>query len=73
MKRIGIIGAGFSGTMTAVNLIENSNEIIEILLFEKENPIGKGIAYSPYSKKQLLNVPTSKMSAFKELPDHFFN
>jgi len=73
MKRIGIIGAGFSGTMTAVNLIENSNEIIEILLFEKENPIGKGIAYSPYSKKQLLNVPTSKMSAFKDLPDHFFN
>lgn len=73
MKRIGIIGAGFSGIMTAVNLINKSNSEIEIFIFEKENPIAKGIAYSPYSKKQLLNVPVAKMSAFKDLPDHFFN
>ncbi len=73
MKRIGIIGAGFSGIMTAVNLINKSNSSTEIFIFEKENPIAKGIAYSPYSKKQLLNVPSSKMSAFKDLPDHFFN
>jgi hypothetical protein len=33
--------------------------IFEIFIFEKENPIAKGIAYSPYSKKQLLNVPVA--------------
>lgn len=73
MKRVGIIGAGFSGIMTAVNLINKSDNNTGIFIFEKENPIAKGIAYSPYSKKQLLNVPSSKMSAFKDLPDHFFN
>jgi uncharacterized NAD(P)/FAD-binding protein YdhS len=73
MKHIGIIGAGFSGMMTAVHLIENSVSKQIISMFDTKERFGKGIAYSPYSKSHLLNVPASKMSAFVSDPDHFVN
>lgn len=73
MKKIGIIGAGFSGTMTAVQLIKKSIEPLDIILFDKLENFNKGIAYSPYSKKHLLNVPCAKMSAFPKYPNHFLD
>jgi uncharacterized NAD(P)/FAD-binding protein YdhS len=69
-KRIAIIGAGFSGMMTAIHLIKHKVNA-EIYLFDEKPHIGRGIAYSPYSKKQLLNVVAGKMSAFPEYPNHF--
>ncbi len=73
MKKIGIIGAGFSGTMTAVHLIRNTSELIEIILINDKRTLCKGIAFEPYSKQHLLNVTTSKMSAFADDKDHFLN
>jgi len=73
MKKIGIIGAGFSGTMTAVNLIRNTTEDIEIILVDDKRTLHKGIAFEPYSKQHLLNVTTAKMSAFNDDKDHFLN
>lgn len=73
MKKIGIIGAGFSGTMTAVNLIKNTVEPIEIIMVNEKKTLHKGIAFEPYSKQQLLNVTTSKMSAFHDDKEHFLN
>lgn len=73
MKKIGIIGAGFSGLMTAVQLIRKSNQPCEILLIEKEQNIGRGVAYNAYSDKHLLNVSTKKMSAFPDHPEHFLD
>ncbi|MDT8411746.1 MAG: FAD/NAD(P)-binding protein [Vicingaceae bacterium] len=70
MNKTGIIGAGFSGIMTAVQLINKSTKPCEILLIEKDKNIG-GAAYNPYSDKHLLNVSTNKMSAFPDNPDHF--
>ncbi len=69
-KRIAIIGAGFSGMMTAVHLIKNRIRG-EIYLFDVNPHLGRGVAYSPYSKKQLLNVVAGKMSAFPDHPNHF--
>jgi uncharacterized NAD(P)/FAD-binding protein YdhS len=69
-KRIAIIGAGFSGMMTAVHLIKHKVNA-EVYLFDEKPHIGRGIAYSPYSKKQLLNVVAGKMSAFPAYPNHF--
>ncbi len=69
-KRIAIIGAGFSGMMTAIHLVKN-NIKAEIYLFDSNPQIGRGVAYAPYSKKQLLNVVAGKMSAFPEHPNHF--
>ena len=73
MKKIGIVGGGFSGMMTAVHLIQNAKEPIHVILFEPSGSIGKGIAYNTYSKIHLLNVITEKMSAFKADPHHFLN
>jgi uncharacterized NAD(P)/FAD-binding protein YdhS len=71
MIKIGIIGAGFSGTLTSVQLINKLNTPCEIILIDKKERLGKGVAYNPYSNKHLLNVITSKMSAFAHQPNHF--
>jgi uncharacterized NAD(P)/FAD-binding protein YdhS len=73
MKTIGIIGAGFSGTMTAVQLIEKSNVPFEIIIINERETLNKGFAYNPYSDKHLLNVITGKMSAFPDNADHFLD
>src|ERR1051325_953138 len=73
MKRIGIIGAGFSGTMTAVHLLQNASEPIELFIINQRSSDLRGIAYNPYSQKHLLNVPTAKMGAFADKPGHFLD
>jgi uncharacterized NAD(P)/FAD-binding protein YdhS len=73
MKSIAIIGAGFSGTMTAVHLLRNATGPITIYLIDGKETFSKGIAYTPYSKTHLLNVPAGKMSAFASEGDHFLN
>lgn len=72
--RIGIIGGGFCGTITAAHLVRKANTPCELYLYnEYPEQLARGIAYSPYSGKQLLNVTTGKMSAFASDPDHFLN
>ncbi|MDP3469719.1 MAG: FAD/NAD(P)-binding protein [Daejeonella sp.] len=73
MIKIAIIGAGFSGTMIGVHLIKMANVPIEIKLINETDALNTGIAYNPYSKKVLLNVVSSRMSAFASDPDHFLN
>src|SRR5690606_4786425 len=73
MKKIGIIGGGFTGTMTAVQLIDKSTERCEIILINERETLNKGIAYNPYSDKHLLNVIAGKMSAYPDRPDHFLD
>lgn len=73
MKKIGIIGGGFTGTMTTVQLIDKSTEACEIILINERETLNKGVAYNPYSNKHLLNVITGKMSAFPDKPDHFLD
>mgnify|MGYP000153170678 CR=1 FL=1 len=73
MKKLGIIGAGFTGTMTAVQLIEKSRSPIEITLIYEGESLNKGIAFNPYSEKHLLNVITGRMSAYPDKPNHFLD
>jgi uncharacterized NAD(P)/FAD-binding protein YdhS len=73
MKKIGIIGGGFTGTMTAVQLIRKSIEPCEIIIINEKETFNKGIAYNPYSEKHLLNVISAKMSAFPDEPDNFLD
>lgn len=70
---IAIIGSGFSGIMTAVQLISQKNNPFTLYLIDENENFGRGIAYTPYSKKHILNVLTGKMSAFPDEPDHFLN
>lgn len=71
MKKIGIIGGGFTGTMTAVQLIRQSNIPLEIFIINEKETFNKGVAFQPYSDEHLLNVVAGKMSAFEDQPDHF--
>ena len=73
MRKIGIIGVGFTGTMTAVHLINKATEPCEIILINERQSLNRGIAYNPYSNKHLLNVTAGKMSAYVDRPDHFLD
>jgi uncharacterized NAD(P)/FAD-binding protein YdhS len=73
MKKIAIIGCGFSGTMTAIHLIKNVTTPVELVMIGDQAGFNKGIAYNPNSKQQILNVVASRMSAFPGDPDHFLN
>jgi uncharacterized NAD(P)/FAD-binding protein YdhS len=68
---IGIIGAGFSGTMLAAHLVEQSATPIKVLLFDRAAAFGSGVAYSTPNAKHLLNVRAANMSAYESDPDHF--
>lgn len=73
MKHIGIIGGGFSGTMTAVQLIHKVQNPIKISIINERKNFNKGFAYSPYSKKHILNVITEKMGAFPDKAHDFLD
>ena len=67
---IGIIGGGFSGCMLAHHLLEKT-ENFQVVIFNKSNRIGPGLAYEPQSSTMLLNVKAGKMSAFPAIPSDF--
>ncbi|MGC3989063.1 MAG: FAD-dependent oxidoreductase [Chthoniobacteraceae bacterium] len=70
---VAIIGAGFSGTMVAVHLLNEPQSGLTVALIEKNGRYGRGVAYGTANPLHLLNVPAAKMSAFPEAPDHFLH
>lgn len=72
---IAIVGGGFSGSLTAVNLMRKhtSDKALQIILIERSERIAKGVAYGTLCPLHLLNVPAKDMSALPELSDHFLN
>jgi len=70
---ITIIGGGFCGTTTLIQLLKQTDIPLNILFINKENPVAKGIAFSSYNKNHVLNVPVAKMSALPDDPDNFIN
>src|SRR6187399_1835637 len=70
---IAIIGGGFCGNMLAVHLLSNAKSPLHIVLINAGYPLSKGVAYSSYSHKHLLNVPAKSMSAFPDKPNHFMD
>ena len=69
---IAIIGGGFSGTMTAVQLMRKTSHPLKVLLIERNERIAKGVAYGTMCPLHLLNVPAKDMSAFPDDSRHFF-
>ena len=68
-----IIGGGFCGVMTFVNLLEKLNRKASITIINKSYPLARGVAYKTYSDRHLLNVEARNMSAFHDQPDHFLD
>lgn len=69
--RIAIIGAGFSGSLLAVQLLRRFAPRALVYLIEKNAAFGRGLAYSTGNPNHVLNVRASRMSAFVDQPDHF--
>jgi uncharacterized NAD(P)/FAD-binding protein YdhS len=72
---VAIIGAGFSGSLTAIHLLEEAGggrPAASVVLIERElSAFGKGVAYGTPCSRHLLNVPAGKMGAFPDRIDDF--
>lgn len=73
METIAIIGGGFSGTMTAVNLARLATRSLRVCLINSGHPSGRGVAYGTRRPEHLLNVAARNMSAFPDHPNHFLD
>ena len=66
---VAIVGAGFSGTLLAVNLMRLG---VNVVLVERdERQLGKGLAFGTRQPEHLLNVRAANMSAFPDDLGHF--
>src|SRR5581483_4352443 len=67
-----IIGAGFSGTLTAVHLLRSrAAGRRRVVLVNRSGAMARGVAYGTRSEQHVLNVPAARMSAFDDDPDSF--
>jgi uncharacterized NAD(P)/FAD-binding protein YdhS len=69
--RIAVIGAGFSGVMTAIHLLWRCQPGERVYLVERGDRVGPGLAYGTRHPRHLVNVRAENMSAFADEPDHF--
>lgn len=67
---VAVIGAGFSGLLTALHLAADP-EGPTVRLIERSRAFGRGAAYSTANPDHLLNVRVANMSAYPDDPDHF--
>lgn len=66
-----IVGAGFSGAATAVQLLRQARSPLRVLLLNESGRMARGLAYGTDSAEHLLNVPAGNMSALADEPEHF--
>jgi len=67
---IAVVGAGFSGVATALNILKRSADA-KVILFERRTPVGLGAAYASHNPDHRLNVRAGNMSAWPDDPEHF--
>jgi len=67
---VAVIGAGFSGLLTALHLTADPDGPT-VRLIERSRAFGRGAAYSTANPDHLLNVRVANMSAYPDDPEHF--
>src|SRR6478735_2867100 len=71
-KNIAIIGAGCTGALLAINLLKiHKGGGINLVLIDKFERMGRGLAYRTWDDNHVLNVPAGNMSALVDDPLHF--
>lgn len=71
MKNVVVIGGGFCGVVTAVNLARLTDAPLAVTVLNAGHPLGRGVAYGTRRPEHLLNVVARNMSALADQPDHF--
>lgn len=66
---VAIIGAGFAGTLQAINLLRHDGP--RATLIERRGLAGEGVAYGDADSTHILNVRAANMSALPDQPNHF--
>jgi uncharacterized NAD(P)/FAD-binding protein YdhS len=69
IEHVAIVGAGFSGTLQAINLLRHEGP--RATLIERGGRAGEGLAYGAAHPSHVLNVRAGNMSAFPDDPGHF--
>lgn len=71
--RVVIVGAGVSGSLTAIGLLRrwDAAQPLRLTLVERTGDYGRGVAYSTPDDQHLLNVVACGMSAYPVETDHF--
>ena len=69
-RTVAVIGAGFSGLLTALHLVADPLGP-SVRLIERARSFGRGAAYSTGNPDHLLNVRVANMSAYPDDPEHF--
>jgi uncharacterized NAD(P)/FAD-binding protein YdhS len=73
-RTIVIVGAGFSGTLVAANLLKSQHwAATQIVLVERSAVLARGKAYAERGYPYLLNVPAGRMSADPNSPLDFLS
>src|SRR3981081_2556440 len=73
-RTIVIVGAGFSGTLVAANLLRSQHwATTRIVLVERSTTVARGKAYAERDYPYLLNVPAGRMSADPYSPLDFLS
>jgi uncharacterized NAD(P)/FAD-binding protein YdhS len=67
---VAVIGAGFSGVLTALSILE-ADATVRVQLIERADRFGVGAAYGTLQPDHLLNVRAANMSADPTRPDDF--
>lgn len=74
MKRVAIVGGGFSGTAVAIQLLRAAKQPLAIALIEREpRQFARGVAYGTFDPRHILNVPAARMSLDPAAPDDFLD
>ena len=72
MRTIAIVGAGFSGTATAIQLLTRHGELpLRLVLINRHPNLARGVAYGTQSPSHLLNVPAGRMGLFPDREGDF--
>jgi uncharacterized NAD(P)/FAD-binding protein YdhS len=66
-----IVGAGFSGAATAMQLLRHSRTPMNVVLLNESGRMARGLAYGTDSLEHVLNVPAGNMSALPDDPENF--
>jgi uncharacterized NAD(P)/FAD-binding protein YdhS len=69
-----IVGAGFSGTVLAANLLRRpAGKPLQVVLIERGPQMSRGVAYAERDFGYLLNVPAGRLSADSNDAQQFLN